>query len=70
MIGSSVLCSIGAGLLYTLTPESDHSYWIGYQAIVGVGIGLGMQQPMIAVQTFLDISEVPIGTSVVSFLPD
>jgi len=70
MIVSSILSAIGTGLLYTLTPESDHSYWIGYQAIVGVGIGLGMQQPMIAVQTFLDISQVPVGTSVVSFLPD
>ncbi|TVY52678.1 Aspyridones efflux protein [Lachnellula cervina] len=68
MIVSSVLSAIGTGLLYTLTPESNHSYWIGYQAIVGVGIGLGMQQPMIAVQTFLDISQVPVGTSVIIFL--
>jgi len=67
MIASSVLAAVGAGLLYTLTPESDHNYWIGYQAIIGIGIGLGMQQPLIAVQTILDISEVPIGTSVVCF---
>jgi hypothetical protein len=40
--------------------------WIGYQALVGIGIGMGMQQPMIAVQAVLDISQVPIGTSIVS----
>ncbi|KAK2626637.1 hypothetical protein QTJ16_003812 [Diplocarpon rosae] len=68
MILSSVFFAIGAGLLSTLTPESDHSKWIGYQCIAGIGIGLGMQQSLIAVQTVLDISLVPIGTSIVIFL--
>jgi len=68
MIASSVISSIGVGLMYTFTPESNHSYWIGYQAITGIGIGLGMQQPLIAVQTVLDISLVPIGTSIIIFL--
>lgn len=68
MILSSVFCAIGVGLMYTFTPESDHKMWIGYQAITGIGIGLGMQQPLIAVQTVLDISVVPIGTSVIIFL--
>ena len=54
--------------MYTFTPETNHAAWIGYQAIAGVGIGLGMQQPLIAVQTILDISQVPIGTSVIIFL--
>ncbi|KAG0650946.1 Aspyridones efflux [Hyphodiscus hymeniophilus] len=68
MIGSSFLMAIGVGLMYTFTPETNHSMWIGYQAIAGIGIGLGMQQPLIAVQTILDISQVPIGTSVIIFL--
>ena len=67
MIVSSVLAAIGAGLLTTLTPESGHAKWIGYQALTGIGIGLGMQQPLIAVQTVLDISQVPIGTSIIIF---
>lgn len=66
MIVSSIFAAIGAGLLSTLTPESGHQMWIGYQAIMGIGIGLGMQQPLIAVQAVLDISQVPIGTSIVS----
>jgi hypothetical protein len=68
MIGSSILTAIGVGLMFTFTPETNHSAWIGYQAIAGIGIGLGMQQPLIAVQTVLDISQVPIGTSVIIFL--
>lgn len=68
MIASTVLMAVGVGLMSTFTPESYHGYWIGYQAIAGIGIGLGMQQPLIAVQTVLDISVVPIGTSVIIFV--
>jgi len=68
MIVSSVFAAIGSGLLSTLKPDSYHGMWIGYQALTGIGIGLGMQQPLIAVQTVLDISEVPIGTSIIIFL--
>ncbi|CAG8971738.1 hypothetical protein HYALB_00007218 [Hymenoscyphus albidus] len=68
MIASSILAAIGVGLLTTLTPESNHAYWIGYQALGGIGVGLGMQQPMIAVQTVLDISQVPVGTSIIIFV--
>lgn len=68
MILSSVFAGIGAGLLSTLTVSSNHQMWIGYQAIIGIGIGLGMQQPMIAVQAVLDISLVPIGTSIIIFV--
>lgn len=68
MIFSSILMSIGAGLLTTWKPDTDHQKWIGYQAIYGIGIGAGMQQPLIAVQTVLDISEVPTGTAILIFL--
>ncbi|CZS94684.1 probable DHA14-like major facilitator; ABC transporter [Rhynchosporium graminicola] len=68
MVGGTVFGAIGVGLLSTLTPDSSNSMWIGYQCIAGIGIGLGMQQPLIAVQTVLDISLVPIGTSIVIFV--
>ncbi|RFU35223.1 hypothetical protein B7463_g1134, partial [Scytalidium lignicola] len=68
MIASSILMSIGMGLITTFKPDTNHSKWIGYQALTGVGIGLGMQQPMMAVQTVLDISLVPIGTSIIIFM--
>ncbi|KAE9381430.1 putative HC-toxin efflux carrier [Stipitochalara longipes BDJ] len=68
MIVSSILAATGAGMLSTFTPESGHAMWIGYQCLTGIGIGLGMQQPLIAVQTVLDISQVPVGTSVIIFV--
>lgn len=67
MIASSVIMAIGAGLLTTLEPDSGHAKWIGYQAFTGIGIGLGMQQPLIAVQTVLDIKDVPTATSIIVF---
>lgn len=68
MIAGTVLMSIGAGLLSTFDPETMSGKWIGYQILFGIGVGLGMQQPMIAVQTALDIKDIPTGTSVVIFL--
>jgi len=64
---SVVFMSVGAGLLTTLTPSSGHSYWIGYQAILGMGVGMGMQQSNLAVQTCLPDKDVPIGTAVIFF---
>ncbi|KAJ5824851.1 Major facilitator superfamily domain general substrate transporter [Penicillium robsamsonii] len=67
MIASSVLMTIGAGLLTTLELDSNHSKWIGYQAIFGIGLGLGMQQPMIVAQTALKAEDIPTGTAMVIF---
>ena len=63
MILSTLLMSIGAGLLTTFQPGIASSQWIGYQVLVGVGLGLGMQQSNIAAQTVLSRQDVPIGVS-------
>lgn len=68
MIAGTVLMSVGAGLLSTFSPSTASGAWIGYQIIFGIGVGLGMQQPMMAVQTALDIKDIPTGSSVVVFL--
>jgi hypothetical protein len=67
MYGSSVMQAIGAGLLTTFTTSTGHSKWIGYQVIYGIGIGMGMQQTLMAVQTALPLSDVPIGTATIMF---
>lgn len=67
MIGSSIFMAIGAGLLSTLTTGSGHSMWIGYQIIFGFGVGMGLQQPLIAAQTVLDLPDVPVGTALMIF---
>ncbi|KAF3017953.1 hypothetical protein E8E15_004372 [Penicillium rubens] len=67
MIASAIIITIGAGLLTTLETDSNHSKWIGYQALFGIGLGLGMQQPMIVAQTALKVEDIPSGTALVMF---
>ena len=68
MLASSALTSVGAGLLTTFEPDTGSPKWIGYQIICGFGIGLGLQLPLVAVQTVLDMSEIPIATALMIFM--
>jgi hypothetical protein len=67
MILSSIVSAIGVGLMTTFTPRTGHPKWIGYQVMVGMGAGLGLQQPMTAVQAALPMKDVPVGTSIMTF---
>lgn len=67
MVLSSILTPIAAGLITTFTPYTGHSAWIGYQALFGMGIGLGMQQPSVAAQTVLSRKDVSIGAALMMF---
>ncbi|TWU72845.1 hypothetical protein ED733_002466 [Metarhizium rileyi] len=48
IIGGAVLMPIGYGLVSTLAADSSAAAWIGYQVIAGAGVGMGMQQPLMA----------------------
>lgn len=67
MLVSSVLMSIGAGLLSTFEVDSNSPKWIGYQFIFGAGVGFGMQQTLVAVQTALPAADIPVGTAIMMF---
>jgi hypothetical protein len=67
VIASSILMSVGAGLLSTFETDTNSPRWIGYQVIYGFGVGFGMQQTLIAVQAALPDADVPIGTAIVMF---
>ena len=67
MIVASILMSVGAGMLTTLTPNSGPNMWIGYQIIFGLGLGMGIQQPNLAAQTVLSRKDVSIGASLMVF---
>lgn len=67
MLLSSVLMAVGAGLLSTFETDSNSAKWIGYQFIFGAGVGFGMQQTLVAVQTVLPTDDVPIGTATMMF---
>ena len=65
---SPVLCSIGAGLLSTLSPSSGHSAWIGYQLLYGFGIGSGFQISTLVAQNVLPRADVPLGMALMFFM--
>ena len=58
---------IGAGMLTTFTVDTPTREWIGYQIILGVGVGCGFQQAIIAAQAVLPLADIPSGTTAVLF---
>jgi len=68
MLASTVLTSVGAGLFTTFELDTGSPKWIGYQVICGFGIGLGLQLPLVAIQTVLDMSEIPTATALILFM--
>ncbi|MCJ1476436.1 hypothetical protein MMC13_005102 [Lambiella insularis] len=67
LIACSVIMSVGAGLLTTFNIATPERLWIGYQALFGLGIGLGQQQAGLAAQTVLKDKDVPTGVAIKFF---
>ncbi|TVY86564.1 putative efflux pump, partial [Lachnellula willkommii] len=68
LIGGSIFSTIGSGLLYTLNTHSSSAHWIGYQAIVGLGIGAAIQVPIIAAQAIATPADLSSATAMVLFM--
>jgi MFS family permease len=66
MIVGSSLMAVGTGLITTWDMNTSSSMWIGYQVIIGLGVGCTMQHPNLAVQIVLPKHDVPTGTAVLS----
>ena len=64
---SSIMMPIGAGMLTTFTVNTPTREWIGYQIILGIGVGCGFQQAIIAAQAVLPMADIPSGTTAVLF---
>lgn len=67
MIMSTIVASLGMGLLSTLKPDSLHPEWIGYEALFGLGIGAGLMQMVLIAQTVLNIDDIPTGMATLIF---
>ena len=61
------IASVGAGLMTTWMVDVSTGRWIGYQILFGLGIGLGMQQSMVAAQASLPLADTAIGTTLPMF---
>ena len=67
MIAGSAITTIGAGLIYTLDIGTPSSHWIGYQALVGIGLGLGFQIPIIVAQASVAPEDISAVSAIVLF---
>lgn len=65
MTASGIFAAIGAGLIYTLDQNSSSAKYLGYQAVLGVGLGLGIQVPMIAMQAISDPQDMAPNTAII-----
>ncbi len=60
-----VLTLIGAALVHSLDIDSSAGQYLGYQAIMGAGVGLCIQVPVIAAQAFCDPADLAHATVIV-----
>ena len=67
MAVGSVLASIGCGLIYTLDINSPSSKWIGYQSLMGIGVGLIFQIPVIVAQANVKPSDLSSASAMILF---
>ena len=61
------LMVIANGLESTFKVSTGHPAWIGYQVINGLGTGLAVQGPVIAIQPVLSLAQAPIGMAIMIF---
>lgn len=66
MIAGSCLMATGAGLIITWYALSPTGAWIGFQVILGLGVGFTMQQPNLAVQVVLPTPDIATGTALLA----
>ncbi|GJN91916.1 hypothetical protein Rhopal_004941-T1 [Rhodotorula paludigena] len=68
LFGGPAISMIGSGLLYTIDENTPMSKLIGYQILLGVGVGLVLQNTIIAVQAdCADPTQIPQKTGLVTF---
>lgn len=64
LIGSLPL-TIGAGLLYTLDVDSSIGEWVGFQLLVGAGVGLVCQIPVMVAQSIVERKDISTVTAII-----
>lgn len=67
LLVSSVITTIGSGMLTTLKVNSAIAYWFGYQVLLSAGAGLGAQNVMLVAQVAVVPEEMAMATSILVF---
>ncbi|TQS32056.1 hypothetical protein Golomagni_07641, partial [Golovinomyces magnicellulatus] len=68
MIFAVVVGAVGAGLVYTFDRHTSTVYWAAALVIMGVGVGAGIQQPIMGVQTVMQGPDVALASSAIVFI--
>ncbi|KAL4786911.1 major facilitator superfamily domain-containing protein [Aspergillus varians] len=64
-VASGAIHTVGTALLITLAPTTASKNWISFQVIQGIGRGLGMSMPLLAVQLSTPQELNPIATGLI-----
>ncbi|KAJ1679015.1 hypothetical protein EV182_002902, partial [Spiromyces aspiralis] len=67
ILAGTALMAIGYGLMYTWTVQQNNAKEIDFQIIVGAGLGLCMQQVLLAGQAGLSLDEVATVTTLIDY---
>ncbi|KAK5658361.1 hypothetical protein OQA88_2337 [Cercophora sp. LCS_1] len=67
MIVGTVATSVATGMITVFGLDTNTSYWIGTLILLGFGLGIGAQQPVMIPQTVLTGPDISLGTSVIIF---
>ncbi|KAF3768096.1 MFS general substrate transporter [Cryphonectria parasitica EP155] len=66
-LGSAIMI-LGVGLLVDLDYEVNWVKLILYQLVAGIGVGLNLEGPLLAVQAAINIEDIAIGTTTFGFM--
>lgn len=64
---AAIITPVGAGMLSTLEVDSGIGYWFGYQVLIVVGLGIGIQTVLLVSQVAVPIKDMPIATTLLLF---
>ncbi|KAH7130238.1 major facilitator superfamily-domain-containing protein [Dendryphion nanum] len=67
LLAGTVLMAIASGLFTTFEVDTGSAYWIGYQALYGLGAGMFLTAPLVAVQAVLGAEDTPVGIAAITF---
>ncbi|KAI1482893.1 MFS general substrate transporter [Daldinia eschscholtzii] len=67
MLVCPMIMAVGQGLMSTFKVNEDSPHWIGYQIIVGFGLGFGMQTAGLSAQAVLPKPDIPTGIALMFF---
>ncbi|KAI1469961.1 MFS general substrate transporter [Daldinia caldariorum] len=67
MLACPMIMAVGQGLMSTFRVNEDSPHYIGYQIIVGFGLGFGMQTAGLSAQAVLPKPDIPTGIALMFF---